>query len=140
MPEPKSMLEATAEANNLTAVATVKDSYISAMEEVCGGDRPFMNPKSLENKHQELRLGALDDFDKIPKMGGREFSESYREKLEVELDQAFEHFEAQNKSKNMFRFVFYNNNNNILIFFKCSSFKLKKNFLSIVYSEHQWFY
>jgi atlastin len=120
MPEPKSMLEATAEANNLTAVASVKDSYISAMEEICGGDRPFMNPKSLETKHQGLRIEALEDFDRIPKMGGREFSQSYREKLEIELDQAFEHFEAQNKSKNMFRFVF--NNNNILIFFQTFKF------------------
>ncbi len=76
------------------------------MEEVCGGDRPFMNPKSLETKHHELLKEAVDGFDKIPKMGGKEFSESYREKLLIELDQAFDHFEAQNKSKNMFRFVF----------------------------------
>ncbi len=86
------------EANNLTAVASVKDSYISAMKEVCVGDRPFMNPKSLETKYQQLRLEALEDFDKIQKMGGKESSESYREKLVIESDQAFEHFEAQNKS------------------------------------------
>ncbi|CAG2117727.1 unnamed protein product, partial [Medioppia subpectinata] len=102
MPEPKSMLEATAEANNLTAVATVKDTYVASMEDICGGERPFINPKTLETRHQELRAEAMDLFDKIPKMGGREFSESYREQLVMELDQTFEHFEAQNKSKNMF--------------------------------------
>lgn len=102
MPEPKSMLEATAEANNLTAVATARDSYINAMEELCGGDRPYINPKTLEAKHQDFRQESIEGFDKIPKMGGREFSEAYREKLIMEIDQAFEHFEAQNKSKNMF--------------------------------------
>ena len=103
MPEPKSMLEATAEANNLTAVASVKDSYVAAMEDICGGEKPFLNPKTLETKHKELLNEAIDSFDKIPKMGGKEFSESYREQLMMELDQAFEHFEAQNKSKNMFK-------------------------------------
>ena len=103
MPEPKSMLEATAEANNLTAVASVKDSYVLAMEGICGGEKPFLNPKTLEVKHSDLRKEAIDCFDKIPKMGGKEFSESYREQLMMELDQAFEHFEAQNKSKNMFK-------------------------------------
>src|SRR5882757_5719891 len=103
MPEPKSMLEATAEANNLTAVASVKDGYIAAMEEICGGDKPFLNPKTLETKHTDLRREAMDSFDKIPKMGGKEFSESYREQLMMELDQTYEHFEAQNKSKNMFK-------------------------------------
>ena len=105
MPEPKSMLEATAEANNLTAVASVKDTYVAAMKDFCGGEKPFLNPKTLETKHTELLKEAMDSFDKIPKMGGKEFSESYREQLMMELDQAFEHFEAQNKSKNMFKYV-----------------------------------
>jgi len=47
MPEPKTMLEATAEANNLTAVAIIKDVYISAMEKICGGSQPSINPSHL---------------------------------------------------------------------------------------------
>ncbi|XP_054157456.1 atlastin-3-like [Oppia nitens] len=102
MPEPKSMLEATAEANNLTAVATAKDNYLVSMEDICGGERPYMSPRRLEDRHHELRQESMDMFDKMPKMGGKEFSDSYREQLLMELDQAYEHFEAQNKSKNMF--------------------------------------
>lgn len=106
MPEPKTMLEATAEANNLTAVAIVKDMYVSQMEAICGGAQPYINPNTLETRHQAIKQDTLDKFDKIPKMGGDEFSVSYREKLEEELDQAFEHFAIQNKSKNMFGCVF----------------------------------
>ncbi|CAK9252310.1 unnamed protein product [Sphagnum jensenii] len=104
------------EANNLTAVASVKDSYISAMKEVCVGDRPFMNPKSLETKYQQLRLEALEDFDKIQKMGGKESSESYREKLVIESDQAFEHFEAQNKSNKSTPTTSFSSHPNVLIY------------------------
>ena len=79
---------------------------MAAMEDICGGEKPFITTKSVETRHKELLNEAIDSFDKIPKMGGKEFSESYREQLMMELDQAFEHFEAQNKSKNMFKYVF----------------------------------
>ncbi|RWS30437.1 atlastin-2-like protein [Leptotrombidium deliense] len=102
MPEPKSMLEATAEANNLAAVALAKDTYMNAMEEVCGGNKPFMHPKMLTEKHDELKVTAIQTFHKARKMGGKEFSEAYLQKLEEEINTAYEHFEAQNKSKNMF--------------------------------------
>ncbi|KAL1430802.1 hypothetical protein MTO96_014667 [Rhipicephalus appendiculatus] len=47
LPEPKSMLEATAEANNLAAVATAKDKYTSGMEQLCGGDQPYLSPPDI---------------------------------------------------------------------------------------------
>ena len=103
MPEPKTMLEATAEANNLTAVATVKDLYISHMEQLCGGSQPYINPTRLDNSHKDIKQQCLDYFDKIPKMGGDEFSANYRQKLEAELDSAFDNFTIQNKNKNVLR-------------------------------------
>ncbi|RWS17926.1 atlastin-2-like protein [Dinothrombium tinctorium] len=102
MPEPKSMLEATAEANNLAAVALAKDKYMNTMEDICGGNKPFLNPKILQERHEEVRQEAIETFKKARKMGGKEFSESYLQKLEEEILLAFDHFEAQNKSKNMF--------------------------------------
>lgn len=102
MPEPKTMLEATAEANNLTAVALVKEMYDLEMEGICGGNQPYMNPTILEQRHNELMAKCLDEFDTIPKMGGQEFSVPYREQLEEKLSQAFEHYAIQNKSKNVF--------------------------------------
>lgn len=105
MPEPKTMLEATAEANNLTAVALMKDKYSMEMEQICGGNQPYINPATLETKHQDLMKECLEEFDAIPKLGGAKFSDSYRTKLEEELQQSFEHFELQNKNKNIFGYV-----------------------------------
>lgn len=102
MPEPKTMLEATAEANNLTAVAIIKDVYVVEMEKICGGAQPFINPTHLEAKHGEVMASCMDQFDQIPKMGGTEFSTGYRNKLEEELNTSFEHFAIQNRSKNVF--------------------------------------
>lgn len=105
MPEPKTMFEATAEANNLTAVAIIKDTYVAEMENICGGAQPFINPTHLEKRHQEIKDECMEKFDNIRKMGGEEFSVSYREKLDEELNQAFEHFAIQNRSKNVFGYV-----------------------------------
>ena len=39
MPEPKSMLEVTIEANNLVSLASAKELYAASMESLCGGDK-----------------------------------------------------------------------------------------------------
>lgn len=59
LPEPKSMLEATAEANNLTAVATAKETYMSLMEEICGGASPYLAVGHLESEHKRIKEKSL---------------------------------------------------------------------------------
>ena len=39
MPEPKSMLEVTIEANNLVSLASAKELYMASMESLCGGEK-----------------------------------------------------------------------------------------------------
>ncbi|XP_017778827.1 PREDICTED: atlastin-like [Nicrophorus vespilloides] len=78
LPEPKSVLVATAEANNLSAVADAKDVYIALMEDVCGGNKPYLNTL----KHRTIKNKALLQFVRKPKMGGEEFSEKYKLQLE----------------------------------------------------------
>ena len=39
MPEPKSMLEVTIEANNLVSLASAKELYLASMESLCGGEK-----------------------------------------------------------------------------------------------------
>jgi len=102
MPEPKSMLEATAEANNRAAVAMARDFYTTRMEEACGGNKPYIHPKQLERQHADLLVAALDLFEKTPKMGGREYSETYLSELRTCIQDTWAHFEAQNNSKNVF--------------------------------------
>merc|ERR1712136_199514 len=90
MPEPKSLLEA-------------KDLYTNMMEGVCGGDKPFINEHILEIEHLRIRDAALETFDSRRKMGGEEFSAKYRDKLEGEMNEAFENYKSHNESKNLFR-------------------------------------
>nr|XP_002127593.1 atlastin-2 [Ciona intestinalis] len=105
LPEPKTMLQATAEANNLSAVSKAKDVYINLMEQTCGGDQPFLNPNLLEDKHQEHKQTSLDSFDASRKMGGAEFSLKYREQLETAIQESFDNFVKSNDAKNVFRYA-----------------------------------
>ncbi|NXI32613.1 ATLA1 protein, partial [Sterrhoptilus dennistouni] len=102
LPHPKSMLQATAEANNLAAVATAKDTYSKRMEEVCGGDKPFLAPSDLQARHAELRDEAVRLFRGVKKMGGEEFSRRYLQQLEAEIDELYIQYIKHNDSKNIF--------------------------------------
>ena len=103
MPEPKSMLEATSEANNLASLSESKETYMRGMEEVCGAEKPFINEHVLEIEHLRIRDTALEVFNGRRKMGGEEFSLKYREKLETEINEAFENFKLCNDNKNIFK-------------------------------------
>ncbi|KAG7260002.1 hypothetical protein CRUP_020749, partial [Coryphaenoides rupestris] len=102
LPHPKSMLQATAEANNLAAVATAKDQYYKNMEKVCGGDIPYVSPDSLDEKHLFFFNDAIHSFSSTKKMGGSEFCERYRHQLEIELQEMWQSFSKHNESKNLF--------------------------------------
>ncbi|CAG0883977.1 unnamed protein product [Darwinula stevensoni] len=103
LPEPKTMLEATAEANNLSAVNAARELYMSLMDCVCGGERPYMNQEQLTNEHLRIRDRAIETFQSTRKMGGAEFSEMYQVMLEKEVDDMFEKYKAHNESKNIFK-------------------------------------
>ena len=106
MPEPKTMLEATAEANNLVAVTLARESYIHSMESACGKDAPFVNPNLLVKKHEQYHEEAIKCFYEKRKMGGKEFSEIYIKQLQNELKTAFENFKTQNELKNRINLFF----------------------------------
>ncbi|XP_072016798.1 atlastin-1-like [Amphiura filiformis] len=89
LPEPKTMLRATAEANNLAAVADAKEKYIKTMEQVCGGDKPYLSPEALLKHHETIKDAAMQLFTATRKMGGTEFSESYADKLLSEMEESF---------------------------------------------------
>ncbi|XP_054460050.1 atlastin-2-like [Anoplopoma fimbria] len=102
LPHPKSMLQATAEANNLAAVAGAKDLYNKSIEQVCGGDKPYISPAELECRHAELRQASVRHFRSIKKMGGEDFCRRYQDQLEAELDEAYANFCKHNDGKNIF--------------------------------------
>ena len=63
MPEPKNMLEATAEANNLASLSESKEIYMRGMEDVCGTEKPYVNEQVLEMEH--LRIRGMINWIKI---------------------------------------------------------------------------
>ena len=77
LPEPKSMLLATAEANNLAAKAIAKEFYIHAMEQHCGGDRPYLHPHHLNAANSQIKDESVKKFHSVPKMGGESLSTKY---------------------------------------------------------------
>jgi len=103
MPEPKSMLEATSEANNVASLSEAKETYTRGMEEVCGAERPYINEHVLEIEHLRIHDTALETFNGRRKMGGEEFSTKYREKLESEILESFETLKLINENKNIFK-------------------------------------
>lgn len=101
LPEPKSILSATAEANNLAAVAVCKDFYNEQMEVICGGDQSYVRPEELEQHHAQYRAETINMFEGIRKMGGPEFSEGYLERLLADIDETFVEIKKQNNRKNL---------------------------------------
>uniref|UniRef100_A0AC35TT98 GB1/RHD3-type G domain-containing protein n=2 Tax=Rhabditophanes sp. KR3021 TaxID=114890 RepID=A0AC35TT98_9BILA len=103
LPEPKSMLLATAEANNYAAVCHAKHLYIKAMEELCGGGKPYMQSAELEKRHEMIRESALESFKNAKKMGGLEYSNNFLSNLENDLEEQWASFVKNNASKNLFK-------------------------------------
>lgn len=53
------------------------------MENACGGNKPYMNTNALDDEHLMSKEKAMEQFMVKRKMGGDEFSESYKLKLEA---------------------------------------------------------
>ncbi|KAK7103242.1 atlastin-2-like isoform X3 [Littorina saxatilis] len=102
LPEPKTMLQATAEANNLAAVANGKNQYSKEMEEVCGGEKPYLHPDRLEQDHARCLERCMDLFHNTRKMGGPEFSRAYEEQLQEEVETLYDNYKKHNEGKNLF--------------------------------------
>jgi len=103
MPEPKSMLEVTIEANNLVSLASAKELYQASMESLCGGEKPYLNEQVLDLEHNRIVESALAEFDSRKKLGGEEFSLKYRDQLMTEIEESYSHYKAHNDSKNIFK-------------------------------------
>lgn len=100
LPEPKAMFEATAEASHQAAVANSKAHYMSSMKEICGGTKPYVNPKVLEQKHSQLLQESLAIFDKSRKYGP-EYTKTYLDNLRKDLLSSYDEFAEANSAKSL---------------------------------------
>lgn len=102
MPEAKNLYDATAEASNLAAVSNSKNFYLKSMKGICGTNKPYVNPKILEQKHNQLLKESLKMFESTKKLGGEDYSKNYCDDLMKEIANSFDEFVEMNNSKNMF--------------------------------------
>ncbi|KAG7297694.1 hypothetical protein JYU34_018412 [Plutella xylostella] len=103
LPEPKSILAATAEANNLSAVAAAKDVYDNLMDEKCGGS--YLEPSRVRQEHARALDKALHRFHSSRKMGGDDLSQTYCQQLTKELEDQLATYLERNEAKNIFKFI-----------------------------------
>jgi len=102
IPEAKNLYDATAEASNLAAVANSKNFYLKSMKDICGANKPYLNPKVLEQKHNQLLRESLNMFENTKKLGEEDYSKSFSDNLMKDLTSSFDEFVEMNNSKNMF--------------------------------------
>ncbi|XP_065204023.1 atlastin-like [Planococcus citri] len=78
LPEPRSMLMATATAEMVLTVKSIKEAYNEEMEIVSENYTPYMTPEELEFEHENRKKKALRMFDEKRVMGAK-FSVSHTE-------------------------------------------------------------
>uniref|UniRef100_A0AC35UAM9 GB1/RHD3-type G domain-containing protein n=1 Tax=Rhabditophanes sp. KR3021 TaxID=114890 RepID=A0AC35UAM9_9BILA len=99
LPEPKSIFQATAEANNSAAASKAKALYDNEVEIICGADKPFMKNDEFEKRHEEIKCKALESFKNAKKMGGLEYSVKILEGLENYFENKMKFYVNTNASK-----------------------------------------
>lgn len=102
IPEAKNLYDATAEASNLAAVANAKNHYLKSMKDICGANKPYVNPNILEQKHNQLFRDSLKMFETTKKLGEPDYSKTFSDNLSKDLSGSYEEFIDMNNSKNMF--------------------------------------
>lgn len=102
IPEAKNLYDATAEASNLAAAANAKNHYLKSMKDICGANKPYVNPQILEQKHNQLLKESLKMFGTTKKLGEADYSKSFSDNLSKEIASNFDEFIEMNNSKNMF--------------------------------------
>jgi len=98
LPEPKTALQATAEANNVSAKERSINHYNEEMRIGCSG-RYLAKKKKFETLHVDKREESLKLFDNIKKLGGKEFSNKYRKELEEGIEKAVDKYKNLNEAK-----------------------------------------
>lgn len=100
-PTAATILEATASANNTTAVQKALDAYKSKMDRVAGpGCSNYVNPEELKEEEGKVREGALAVFNDIATFGNSASIVEARDSLLRKLASQWEVYESLNTGRN----------------------------------------
>jgi len=69
--------------------------------QLCGADKPYLSPEKLQEKHNEIMQACIEQFRSTRKLGGDAFSSVYEQKLDAQINGAYESFVKRNESKHI---------------------------------------
>eukprot|EP00906_Rhabdomonas_costata_P012987 RCo018662 len=98
-PEARTLLAATAEANNHNARDAAFRVYRLDMDAVCGSLRPYVDPTKIQVAHEATLAKALTQFDRTATMGNKGDIQEFREKLELMIVEKLEELLQNNEHK-----------------------------------------
>jgi atlastin len=102
-PEAKTLLEATAEANNVNMKEKALLKYKKEMEKVAGSKCKFIPIQELEDHHMLCFEGAMVVFDQGAKMGRQSQILSYRVSLIEEIEKERQRFFELNSERDPYK-------------------------------------
>ncbi|XP_077529842.1 uncharacterized protein LOC144142311 isoform X2 [Haemaphysalis longicornis] len=99
LPKLKTVLEVTADVDNMMALEKAKETYLDGMEKACGPDQPYLDIPEFTKQHILHKNAAITFFESLPKMGGDVYSLPYVERLLKEVQQSYSRFIEINHKK-----------------------------------------
>lgn len=104
-PEAKTLLQATQEANNLSAIVKGVAEYKRLMDKHCGPGAQYMTDDKLNRINRNARSAAIEAFKGVANLGSREAIEKAEKQLKKELREAFAVYRETNRLRDPFAFV-----------------------------------
>lgn len=94
LPEPKTALQATAEAIHVNAVQKSLNYYEQKMDAFC--QNTYQLPETLKQKHEDLFHESVDLYNHSKKIGSKSESEKYLKDLKSRMNMMFSRYEEMN--------------------------------------------
>jgi atlastin len=91
LPQPKTVVNATAEANNAAAKAAAFRTYTRSMERQCSSKR-MLSDEQFQLAHKAAVDAAMSAFDASRKMGSSDLSSQFKESLSSEIKESHTFF------------------------------------------------
>uniref|UniRef100_A0A1E1X6M8 Putative guanylate-binding protein n=1 Tax=Amblyomma aureolatum TaxID=187763 RepID=A0A1E1X6M8_9ACAR len=97
LPSPTSLRQATGVETNLAATKNALEHYELLMDEHCSDG--YLSPDLLITAHEKQRAAALNLFDRMVKLGGRDLAGHYRRNLLQEIQIMYKRYVRRNLNK-----------------------------------------
>lgn len=104
-PEAKTLLAATAQANNMSALQTAMATYKREMDKVAGTGKAFVSEKKLKKHHALCAQGAIQKYENVATIGPVSSIQTYRAKLTKQIDERYSDYMEANRLRDPFSFV-----------------------------------